>query len=127
MASSSRTADNATHLPKTLSRHGSNQRDWIISRIRLVRRLTVVLSFAGGAIFTGLALRHSTLPSSAAPLPASDTTVTSSTQPVQSDNAPSQSLFDSQSSRSFSVAPAAPAPQTSQPTTTRSRHRSGTS
>jgi hypothetical protein len=127
MASSSRTADNAKHVPKTLSRHGSNQRDWIVSRIRMVRRLTVVLSFAGGAVFTGLALRHSTLPSNAAPLTANDTNVSSSSQVGQSDNTPSQSLFDNQSSSNFSVAPVAPAPQTSQPTGTRSRHRSGTS
>lgn len=94
------------HLPKNVTRYGSNQRDWMVSRLRMIRRITIALSFGAGAVFTGLALRHSALPSS----PPSAQTVQTSTQAqtVQSQvpNAPSQSLFDSQNSSNFSVAPA---------------------
>lgn len=85
------------HLPKNVTRYGSNQRDWMVSRLRMIRRITIALSFGAGAVFTGLALRHSALPSS----PPSAQTVQS-----QVPNAPSQSLFDSQNSSNFSVAPA---------------------
>lgn len=107
MASQSRTASTSAtiHVPKNVTRHGSSQRDWIASRMRLVRRVTLVVSLAGGAVFTGLALGHSTNPGN----PATTTTVQSSNQLTsaqQLPNAPSQSLFNNQGGENFSVAPA---------------------
>jgi hypothetical protein len=97
------------YLPKSVARHGSSQRDWIGSRIRRVRRVTFVLSFAAGTLFTGLALRHSTQPGGTVSAAGTQTAAQSQQSPGQSPNAPSQSLFDDQTSGNFSIAPA-PAP-----------------
>ncbi len=104
------------HLPKRVSREGTHQRDWIVSRLRAARRLTLMISFAAGAAFTGLALRHTLKPVT---VQARDVQPVSQgqTTPSQSVNVPSQSLFENQTSTNFSVAPA---PQVS-------RHRVQTS
>lgn len=108
MASQSRTASTSAtiHVPKTVSRHGSSQRDWIASRMRLVRRVTLVLSLAGGAVFTGLALGHSTNPGNPATTGSAQSSNQITSAQQQLPNAPSQSLFDNQGGENFSVAPA---------------------
>ncbi len=93
------------HLPKRVSREGTNQRDWLGTRLRAARRLTLMVSFAVGAAFTGLALRHSLKPVT---VQAQDVQTVSQQQPAQNQpvNVPSQSLFENQTSTNFSIAPA---------------------
>ena len=100
----------SVHLPKRVSRQGTNQRDWIVSRINAARRLTLMISFAAGAAFTGLALRHTLKPMT---VQAQDIQPISQQQTAsnQSINVPSQSLFENQTSTNFSVAPAPQTPQ----------------
>jgi hypothetical protein len=98
------------HLPKTVSRRGTTQRDWIIGRLRVVRRAVVAVSFVTAALFTGLALHHSLQPASVAPAQSAAPSSQKATSQDQLSGVPSQSLFDNQTSSHFSVAPA---PETS--------------
>ena len=102
----------AVHLPKSVTRQGATQRDWILSRVRAVRRVIVVISFAAGTLFTGLALRHSLHPTAPVEAQTAGPPNQGQASQNQSIDVPSQSLFGNQTSSSFSVAPE---PQVSTP------------
>lgn len=105
-------ARSGAHVPKSLSRQGATQRDWLAARTRTVRRAILTVSFAAGALFTGLALRHSLQPAAPVQARSADPSNQSTTSQNQSSDVPSQSLFDDQKSNQFSIAPA---PEVSSP------------